>query len=85
MFWLHMNRGQYFSTVCKGFLTLCNISILAIAFAMVSLFIFIAVSLLTISDSVEWVYMYLEGLLTKVLVAAVGRVGTTLESDGFDI
>lgn len=35
LFWLHMNRGQYFSTPSKGFLTFCNLSILAIAFGIV--------------------------------------------------
>jgi len=55
-------------------------SILAIAFAMVSPCTLFDVSLLTIIYSVGWVCMYLEGLLTKVLVAAVGRVRTMLRS-----
>lgn len=37
LFWLHMNKGQYFSTLSKGFLTFCNLTILAIAFGIVGL------------------------------------------------
>ncbi|CAG8934330.1 unnamed protein product [Penicillium salamii] len=42
LFWLHMNRGQYFSTLSKGLLTICNLSILAIAFAMCGMGLYVS-------------------------------------------
>ncbi|KAJ5329581.1 hypothetical protein N7452_009971 [Penicillium brevicompactum] len=42
LFWLHMNRGQYFSTLSKGFLTFCNLSILAIAFGICGMGLYVS-------------------------------------------
>lgn len=37
MFWFYMNRGQWFANPKKIFLTILNLIILGIAFAIVSL------------------------------------------------
>lgn len=35
IFWFHMNQGIYFRDIKKTFLTICNIFVLGIAFAIV--------------------------------------------------
>ena len=82
VFWLHLNRAHYFSTPSKIVLTVINVVILAIGFAIVGIFflqlaIYVALTL-THSSSVAWVYTSLENPLTRAQPTSAGLVLTTL-------
>ncbi|KAJ6051414.1 uncharacterized protein N7446_006046 [Penicillium canescens] len=54
-FWLHMNRGKFFSTLSKSILTACNIVIIGIAFSMCGMGLYVSGrSINEGSDSGSW-------------------------------
>jgi hypothetical protein len=80
MFWLHFNKGRYFSTRAKSALTIINVGVLVIGFTIVCEFSFSFDSLLIrILQCGLGLYDYtcLEDLSTKVLPISVGPVPTS--------
>lgn len=79
IFWLYMNQGRYFQNWKKIVLTITNIGVLAIAFAIVSLtlplILFSGVSLT--SSSVVWAYTFLVWPSITTPAVKPGHVPTT--------